>query len=84
MTGIGTGTGTVTRTGAGASAGGTVVIHNNPFAVFGLYLFALFTVFLAVCMVFEVIDLVFVQHGYGFVRWMRRIQRWSCWRIRVR
>src|SRR3984957_18054445 len=72
MTGTGRETGTATRTGTGA--GGTVVIHNNRLAVFGAYLFALFTVFLAVCMVFEVIDLVFVQHGYGFVRWMSALQ----------
>ena len=92
MTGIGTGTGTATVAGTSAGAGGTVVIHNNPFAVFGLYVFALFTVFLAVCMVFEVIDLVFVQHGYGFVRWMSALQwggaafgfayvAYACWAI---
>jgi hypothetical protein len=69
-----TGTGTGARTATGTSAGGTVIVHNNRFAVFSLYAFALFTVFLAVCMVFEVIDSVFVQHGYSFVRWMSALQ----------
>jgi hypothetical protein len=63
-----------TATAAGTVAGGTVVIRNNPLAVLGVYAFALFTVFLAVCMVFEVIDLVFVQHGYNFMRWMSALQ----------
>ena len=62
-----TGTGTAASTGAG----GTVVIHNNRLAVFGLYAFALFSVFLAVCMVFEAIDLAFLQHGHPFMRWLK-------------
>jgi hypothetical protein len=59
---------------AGTGTGGTVVIHNNPLAVISLYAFALFTVFLAVCMVFEVIDLVFIQHGHPFMRWLTAVQ----------
>src|ERR1700722_2192320 len=90
MTGTRSETGTATRTGTGA--GGTVAIHNNRLAVFGVYVFALFTVFLAVCMAFEVIDLVFVQHGHGFMRWMSALQwggaafgfaymAYACWAI---
>src|SRR3984957_12449327 len=89
---IGTGTGTGVRTGAAAGAGGTVVIHNNRLAVFGLYAFALFSVFLAVCMVFEAIDLAFLQHGHPFMRWLSAVQwagaafgfaymAYACWGI---
>jgi hypothetical protein len=70
----GTATGTQTGSGTGTGAGGTVVIHNNPLAVFSLYAFALFTVFLAVCMVLEVIDLVLIQHGHPFMRWLTAVQ----------
>ncbi len=48
--------------------------HNNRFALTCLFAFAVFTALLGVFMVFEAIDLAFVQHGAAFMRWLGAIQ----------
>ena len=48
--------------------------HNNYLLILLVYLFAIFAEFLAVCMVFETIDLVAVQHGAPFLRWLAGLQ----------
>jgi hypothetical protein len=48
--------------------------HNNFLLVLLVFLFALFAEFLAICMVFETIDLVAVQHGAPVMRWVAGLQ----------
>jgi hypothetical protein len=48
--------------------------RNNVLLVLLIFLFALAAEFLAVCMVFETIDLIAVQHGAPFMRWLAGLQ----------